>query len=552
MSDRKHVLLLGRALGREGRKGLALLGLLTLLGAIAEFGALIALLGLLRSWLKAEGNFAALAALSFAGAILVAGGARFAILWATQRHAQDVGHRLLVAVQRRLLARPWTAHARAPASTGLLAIEQVENALYGVLLPILQAGTALVLGAGILAALLWIDPLIAFVTGGLVAGLFLLATLLVRRRLRRSGEALGAAIKARIAAIQSHGGAMRELTLAGSRGLAAERFRRLDRRVADGRAAVAIASGTPRLVVETSGLVALIGVAWWLAGREGGLGQALPTLAALGLGAQRLLPLAQTLSNAAAGLMSNRVYIRDLARLLAEPDLVEEVPGPPLPFEHAVRLEGVSFTYPGRERPAVVDIDLVVRLGKRVGLIGRNGSGKSSLADLVMGLIEPSEGSILVDDAPLRADLIRRWQRCIAHVPQSPFLADCTIAENIAFMANEPDHDRVVEAARTAGLHELIEALPEGYRTRVGERGILLSGGQRQRLALARALYDPAPLLVLDEATSALDPAGEQHVLEVLDRLQARGTTILLIAHRETMLKGCDQVVRLEGGRRIS
>jgi ABC-type multidrug transport system fused ATPase/permease subunit len=286
---------------------LALLGVLTVVGALAEFATLVALVPLLQAWLEPVPSQAATgAALTFAGAVLVAGAARFAILVATQRLAYGTGHRLLVTVQRRVLARPWTAHAQAPASGPLLAVDQVENVLFGILLPFLQAGTAVVLGGAILAALVRIDPLLAVLAGGLLAALFLLATASIRPRLRRTGESLSLALEARIAAIQQHGGAMRELILSASLGAAADRFRRIDRKVAENRADLTIASGAPRLVVETLGLLALTGVAWWLAGPQGGIGDALPTVAALALGAQRLLPLAQSLSNAAAGLMANR------------------------------------------------------------------------------------------------------------------------------------------------------------------------------------------------------------------------------------------------------
>jgi ATP-binding cassette subfamily B protein len=166
-----------------------------------------------------------------------------------------------------------------------------------------------------------------------------------------------------------------------------------------------------------------------------------------------------------------------------------------------------------------------------------------------MGLLPPQTGEVLIDGVALAGEVVGRWQRNVAHVPQTPFLADASVAENIAFMESNPDHGRIAEAARIAGLHEVVADLPRGYETRIGERGVLLSGGQRQRLALARALYSPAPLLVLDEATSALDPDSERHILEALNALQARGTTILLIAHRPTLLQGCDRLVRLDRGR---
>jgi ABC-type bacteriocin/lantibiotic exporter with double-glycine peptidase domain len=169
-----------------------------------------------------------------------------------------------------------------------------------------------------------------------------------------------------------------------------------------------------------------------------------------------------------------------------------------------------------------------------------------------MGLLYPSRGRLKVDGVTIGPGEVQAWQRNVSHVPQTPFVADTSLAANIAFMDPAPDRGRIIEAVRLAGLDKLVGALPAGLDTRVGDRGQLLSGGQRQRLALARALYAPAPLLVLDEATSALDPDSEAHVLRAISVLQERGTTILIIAHRDTMLAGCDRVVRLDAGRLAS
>jgi ATP-binding cassette subfamily B protein len=261
--------------------------------------------------------------------------------------------------------------------------------------------------------------------------------------------------------------------------------------------------------------------------------------------------LLQTVSHSFNALTSAGAVQEKMVEMLAEPDLNEESLPPPLPFTTDIRLEEVRFTYAGRDQPALVGIDLHIRRGERVALTGPNGSGKSTLADLIMGLLAPSTGRMLVDGSLLTPDQVRAWQRNVAHVPQSPFVADTSLEANIAFMEPAPDPERVAQAARLAGLKELLEQLPQGLATRVGDRGQLLSGGQRQRLALARALYDPAPLLVLDEATSALDPVSEAHVLRALGVLQDRGTTILIIAHRETMLSGCDRILRLESGRLV-
>jgi ATP-binding cassette subfamily B protein len=272
-------------------------------------------------------------------------------------------------------------------------------------------------------------------------------------------------------------------------------------------------------------------------------------LAALGLGAQRLLPLLQTVSHAFSSFRASGAIQRRIAEMLAAPDLVEGSPPPPLPFAEAIALEGVRFSYPDSAGLALTDVTLTIRRGERTALTGPNGSGKSTLADLVMGLLSPISGRVLVDGVELDPGTIRAWQRNVAHVPQAPFVSDANFVANIAFMDPDPDLARVGEAARLAGLEEVVASRPGGIESRVGEGGLMLSGGQRQRLALARALYAPAPLLVLDEATSALDLESEDQVLRALDALQERGTTILLIAHSDRMVRSCAKIVRMDQGR---
>jgi ABC-type multidrug transport system fused ATPase/permease subunit len=210
---------------------------------------------------------------------------------------------------------------------------------------------------------------------------------------------------------------------------------------------------------------------------------------------------------------------------------------------------GVSFRYVD-DRPMVLnDVSLVIPKGSRVGFIGKTGSGKSTIIDLVMGLMMPTSGEVRIDDAVLSPDTVRAWQAQIAHVPQAIYLADTNVAGNIAFGVSEEkiDMERVREAARQAELAEFIESLPEKYDTIVGERGIRLSGGQRQRIGIARALYKRASVLVFDEATSALDNETEAAVMGAIERLQ-RDLTILIIAHRVTTVAMCDKVIKLDGG----
>ena len=198
-------------------------------------------------------------------------------------------------------------------------------------------------------------------------------------------------------------------------------------------------------------------------------------------------------------------------------------------------------------------LDLTIAKGARIGFVGATGSGKSTTMDLLMGLLEPTDGQILVDSEPLSRNRVRAWQRAIAHVPQSIYLADATLAENIAFgvPSGAIDMERVRQAARQAQIADFIEGRPQGYDALVGERGVRLSGGQRQRIGIARALYKQATVLVLDEATSALDNVTEQSVMDAIEGLD-RDLTILVIAHRLTTVKRCDGIVELQHGRVVA
>jgi ATP-binding cassette subfamily B protein len=289
--------------------------------------------------------------------------------------------------------------------------------------------------------------------------------------------------------------------------------------------------------------------------RAGGIAAAVPVLGALALGAQRLLPALQQAYSAWQSIAGNLASLADVVELLDQ-DVPAELLGPappPLPFEREIRFEGVRFRY-GPDTPWVLDgLDLRIPKGARIGYVGSTGSGKSTALDLLMGLLSPAEGSISVDGARIGPATVRAWQQSIAHVPQSIYLADASLAENIAFgvPAEAIDMARVRRAARQAQILDFIEAAPRGFDAEVGERGVRLSGGQRQRIGIARALYKNASVLVFDEATSALDNATEQSVMGTIGSLD-RGLTILMIAHRLTTVKDCDQIVRLEHGRVVA
>jgi ATP-binding cassette subfamily B protein len=302
-------------------------------------------------------------------------------------------------------------------------------------------------------------------------------------------------------------------------------------------------------VVEAAGIATIALIALAMSLRPGGIVDAIPALGALALGAQRLLPLVQQAYFGWSQTAGNLQSIDDIASALAMPVLAAPAESAPLPFEDRIAFERVSFAY-GDAGPALRDVSLVIPRGSRIGIAGTTGSGKSTLLDLLMGLLEPGAGEIRVDGHLLDAETRPRWQASLAHVPQAIFLVDDSIAANIAFGRAKGgiDMERVRACARAAHVADFVEELPDGYATKVGERGIRLSGGQRQRIGIARALYKGATVLILDEATSALDDETEAAVIASIMALGPE-LTIVMIAHRRSTLEGCDAIVRLEGGR---
>jgi ATP-binding cassette subfamily B protein len=345
-------------------------------------------------------------------------------------------------------------------------------------------------------------------------------------------------------------GGIRDVLLDQTQSVFARRFNQIDWPLRQAQASNSIIGPSPRFAVEALGMVLIALLGYYMTASGGGIAVAIPTLGALALGAQRLMPLLQQTYQGWAYVAGNRQVLIDVVVLLQQAVAREmQALVAPLPFERDIRLEKVSFRYQP-ELPLVLhQLDLSISKGARVGFIGITGSGKSTALDLLMGLLQPSTGQILVDSIPIISTARLAWQRNVAHVPQAIFLADASFAENIAFgvPAEQIDLVRVRQAAQQAQINQFIESSPQGYEAIVGERGVRLSGGQRQRIGIARALYKQAKVLVFDEATSALDSETEGAVMKAIEGL-SDDLTIFIIAHRLSTLKNCTQIVELVDG----
>ena len=218
-------------------------------------------------------------------------------------------------------------------------------------------------------------------------------------------------------------------------------------------------------------------------------------------------------------------------------------------LKRAIRLRGIKYHYPKVDRDVLSGVDMEIKAGWSVGIIGTSGAGKTTVVDIMLVLLQPQEGEVLVDDEDIKRDL-EKWQSKIGYIPQTIFMLDGSIRENVAFgmPTDRIDDAKVWKALRESALEEYIKSLPDGLDTEIGERGIKLSGGQRQRIGIARALYTDPSLLFFDEATSALDNETEAAIMESIDRLQGN-KTLIIIAHRLTTIEKCNVVYRVENGK---
>lgn len=560
--------LLGTFSPRRKKQFVAVL-LLMLLGAGAEMVSIAAVLPFLQlaadpGRLASLGPVAQLAdtlgiggprqlllasALILIGAAILSAGLRVLLTGVTYKFTFLLAHDLGRAVFSRTIRQPYSFYVQRNSAQVLSGMDKVNSIATGVLVPLLQAVSSTVIAIAIIALLIAIDPLTAITAGAVMALVYVVLGLLSRSSLIGMSRRFAELGTRRTKTIQESLGGIRDIILDQSHAAFERQFEQLDREFRMTGARISFLVMSPRYVVEGAGIVMIALLALYFTGQPGGVVAAIPVLGALALGAQRLLPLLQNVNVSWTQYLSSVGTIEDVIALLEGPRLPQPATGTaPLPFHDRIELLDVGYHYSSGTR-ALEGIDLVIPRGSRLGLVGKTGSGKSTLADLLMGLLQPTSGEMRVDSARIDADTVAAWQAQIAHVPQAIFLADDSIAANIAFGLEAPvDLDRVWEAAERADLRSFIEQLPEGMETRVGERGVRLSGGQRQRIGIARALYRNATVLILDEATSALDDRTEAAVMQSVESL-GRELTVILIAHRLSTVASCDMVCRLEGGR---
>jgi ATP-binding cassette, subfamily B, bacterial PglK len=500
-----------------------------------------------------RGFLVALGALMFVF-ILTSNALRALTTWAVLRFSWMRNHTIALRLLRSYLARPYSFFLeRHSADLGKNLVTEVQQVVSGTLVPTMQASAKGVAALAILTLLLIVDPGLALLAASTLGGAFALIFIAVRRQQRRVGKERVAANQSRFQVLSEAFGGIKEVKLLGREETFLRRFTRPSHRFAATIANNALVSQLPRFALEALAFGGIVIVVLYLlqAGRP--FETILPVLGLFAFAGYRLMPALQYIFMAVTNIRFNAAALDGLLADLPSREQAErrQPPAePPLPFRESIRLRGVTFQFATAKEPLFENLDLEIQAGTSVAFVGETGSGKSTLADLILGLLTPDQGTIEIDGVPLTDENVRRWQRNIGYVPQMIFLSDESVARNIAFglADDEIDMEAVVRAAKLACIHDfIVNELPKGYETVVGERGVRLSGGQRQRIGVARALYRDPAVLVLDEATSALDNETEAHILASIRSL-ADSKTILTIAHRISSIKDAELVLELEGG----
>jgi ABC-type multidrug transport system fused ATPase/permease subunit len=437
---------------------------------------------------------------------------------------------------------------------------EVENVVTAALLPAMLALARVLIVLLILALLLTVDPLLAVGAGVVLGGGFAIVSLATRARLQRSSEERLRATRERFTVVQEAFGGIKALKLAGHEQAWLTRFERPLQERARWTIVQSLVEQIPPLLMQAVLFGGLLLILTYLVSSRGSLQDALPVIGLYALAGYRLMPAVQGVFEGLARVRGAEAAIDALAADLRQTEAAAPTPpggGAPHPCAtqpRSITLREVSYRYPAATRAAVQEVSLEIPACSSLGIVGGTGSGKSTLVDLVLGLLEPGAGTIHVDGELLDRGNLREWQRSIGYVPQQIFLTNDSVLANIAFgvPAEAIDRGAVEQAARAANLHEfIVQELAAGYDTPVGERGLNLSGGQRQRLGIARALYHDPLMLVLDEATSALDTVTEQEVMSAIRGLGGR-KTIIMVAHRLSTVRDCDSIIVLEGGRIVA
>lgn len=489
--------------------------------------------------------------------IFVSGTALQALtFWAITRFTHMQQYELSRRLMRDYLRRPFTFFLnRNSGDLGKTVLHETSQAINGALVPAMRLLSQLLLAGFLITLLILVQPWLALTVAAAIGSVYGAIYLAARSWLNRIGKDRVQANRERFTAVAEAFAGAKEIRLLGRERDYLERYREPSKRFAIHQANSSLLQNLPQYAIEAVAFGGVLILVLYLMAGDAGLAQTLPLIGVYALAGRKLIPAFQRIFSTIATLRFHIPAVDNILDDLGDrsgstPLPARTPPSPPLVPAQAIVLDDITYCYPGAQQPALQHLNLIIPARSTVGFVGSSGAGKSTLVDLLLGLLTPDAGEVRVDDTPLSPANVRHWQAALGYVPQHIFLADQSVSANIALGLPEKDinQEAVERAARLANLHDfLVNDLPQGYDTVVGERGVRLSGGQRQRIGIARALYRDPDVLFFDEATSALDTTTERAVMEAIHNLS--GTkTIILVAHRLTTVRPCDRIYVLQQG----
>ncbi len=571
------LLLLGRGLSRHiplNRKLqlflVILLMILTSLAEVFSIGLLIPFLSIIGNptqvfdpkyesllfifGIESPSTFLSFFTAAFCLSAVAVGFLRYLLMWSQTRLSFSIGIDLSVQIYQNVLYQQYITHVRRNSSEVIAAITSkvtilVNNGIYPALVLLSSA-----------FLILTIFATLVFINTALVLSLFLGLGLLyfaliylVRKKLSQNSLIINKEQVMVLKALQEGLGGIRDVILDGTQKVYIETYKKSESALRNSLANIQIISSAPRHGIESLGMVVIAIAAYIISSDGSETNNSIALLGAIAFGAQKLLPLLQQFYANLTGVLGSRDSLGDALDLLNLQSLAN-VKNPTVYSDSDVisggqiELKNVSFRYAQNEPLILKNINIFIPTGSVIGIIGVTGSGKSTLIDLMLGLLSPESGEVLIDGKNVGLLKEQAHRIKIAHVPQSIFLSDQSVAENIAFGVPRDliDLQRIRSAAEGAQIASEIESLPNGYNTLVGERGIRFSGGQRQRIGIARAIYKNANIIILDEATSALDSITENEVMSCIEA--SRNITLVMVSHRMTTLRKCHAVYEVSNG----
>lgn len=464
-----------------------------------------------------------------------------------------IGHKLAVRLLSSYLSQPYSFYLRT--NTNVLKssiLSDVDRVVSSVLIPAATIISKAMVITIILLLLLFINPtitaLLFVITGGVYAGLIIY----FRKKMKTRGQQALQQNAIRFKIVNESFSCIRDIKLHDNADFFEDQFNQASKKFADLQAYSLYHGQIPKFIIEMVGFFILILLILFLISEGNNHVQdIIPLIALFAASGYKILPAAQNLYSSLNSIRFNSAGLESVAQgvSLTPEHAQNDKVGSDLHFNNAITMDKICFSYENASEKVLKDISLQIKKNSLIGVVGPTGAGKSTLIDILIGLIPPDSGQILIDETPLTAQNLKSWQKKIGYVPQHVQLISGSIASNIAFGKEDRniDWERIDDAARNAHIHTFIQDLPDGYKTDVRENGDRLSGGQRQRIGIARALYHAPDIIVLDEPTSALDPETAQNIILTLKSI-ARERTIILITHDLDRLSHCDQIIFVNNG----